>query len=146
MKAGLIMITIFGQKIIERNKGILCKAQSIWQEDPWTITTIKAQTYLFVLVSLEDYWPCYIAIDCTLCHLHYFHWLVFMVINSVHWFSPSVKLLAPHAQRRLSRPFWMLITNSLFVIVTSLQVLLWTIPVHHPTIPTSYLNLRGMSL
>jgi hypothetical protein len=29
-----------GQKIIVRNKGILCKTQSIWQKDPWTITTV----------------------------------------------------------------------------------------------------------
>jgi hypothetical protein len=30
-----------GQKILVRNKGILCKAQqSIWQKDPWTITTV----------------------------------------------------------------------------------------------------------
>ncbi len=28
------------QKILVRNEGILCKAQSIWQKDPWTITTI----------------------------------------------------------------------------------------------------------
>ncbi len=29
-----------GQKILVRNKGILHKAQSIWQKDPWTITTV----------------------------------------------------------------------------------------------------------
>ncbi len=29
-----------GQKILVRNKGILRKAQSIWQKDPWTITTV----------------------------------------------------------------------------------------------------------
>ncbi len=29
-----------GQKIIVRNKGIPCKAQSIWQKDPWTIMTV----------------------------------------------------------------------------------------------------------
>ena len=29
-----------GQKILVRNEGILCKAQSIWQKDPWTITTV----------------------------------------------------------------------------------------------------------
>ncbi len=29
-----------GQKILVRNKGILRKAQSIWQNDPWTITTV----------------------------------------------------------------------------------------------------------
>jgi hypothetical protein len=28
------------QKILVRNKGLLRKAQSIWQKDPWTITTI----------------------------------------------------------------------------------------------------------
>jgi hypothetical protein len=30
----------FGQKILVRNKGILRKAQSTWQKDPWTITTV----------------------------------------------------------------------------------------------------------
>jgi hypothetical protein len=29
-----------GQKILVQNKGILRKAQSIWQKDPWTITTV----------------------------------------------------------------------------------------------------------
>ena len=29
-----------GQKILVRNKGILHKAQSIWQKDPWTNTTV----------------------------------------------------------------------------------------------------------
>ncbi len=29
-----------GQKILVRNKGILRKAQSIWQKDPWTIATV----------------------------------------------------------------------------------------------------------
>ncbi len=29
-----------GQKTLVRNKGILCKAQSIWQKDRWTITII----------------------------------------------------------------------------------------------------------
>jgi hypothetical protein len=29
-----------GQKILVQNKGKLCKAQSIWQKDPWTITTV----------------------------------------------------------------------------------------------------------
>ncbi len=29
-----------GQKILLQNKGILCKAQSAWQKDPWTITTV----------------------------------------------------------------------------------------------------------
>jgi hypothetical protein len=29
-----------GQKKLVRNKGILRKAQSIWQKDPWTITTV----------------------------------------------------------------------------------------------------------
>jgi hypothetical protein len=28
------------QKILVRNEGILHKAQSIWQKDPWTITTV----------------------------------------------------------------------------------------------------------
>ncbi len=29
-----------GQKILVRNEGILRKAQSMWQNDPWTITTV----------------------------------------------------------------------------------------------------------
>ncbi len=29
-----------GWKILVRNEGILCKAQSIWQKDPWTITKV----------------------------------------------------------------------------------------------------------
>jgi hypothetical protein len=29
-----------GQKMLVQNKGILCKAQSMWQKDPWTITTV----------------------------------------------------------------------------------------------------------
>ncbi len=29
-----------GQKILVQNKGILCKAKSRWQKDPWTITTV----------------------------------------------------------------------------------------------------------
>ncbi len=29
-----------GQNILVQNKGILCKAQSIWQKDPWTITAV----------------------------------------------------------------------------------------------------------
>ncbi len=29
-----------GQKILVRNKSILRKAQSMWQKDPWTITTV----------------------------------------------------------------------------------------------------------
>jgi hypothetical protein len=33
-----------GQKILVRNKGILRKAQSIWQKDPWTITITTVHT------------------------------------------------------------------------------------------------------
>jgi hypothetical protein len=29
-----------GQKILVRNKGILCKAQPLWQKNSWTITTV----------------------------------------------------------------------------------------------------------
>jgi hypothetical protein len=29
-----------GQKILVQNEGILCNAQSIWQKDPWTTTTV----------------------------------------------------------------------------------------------------------
>jgi hypothetical protein len=31
-----------GQIILVQNKGILCKAESIWQKDPWTIRTVHA--------------------------------------------------------------------------------------------------------
>jgi hypothetical protein len=29
-----------GQKILVRNEAIFCKAESRWQKDPWTITTV----------------------------------------------------------------------------------------------------------
>jgi hypothetical protein len=29
-----------GQRVLVQNKGILCKAESRWQKDPWTITTV----------------------------------------------------------------------------------------------------------
>ena len=50
--------------------------------------------FLIVLVSLADYWPCYITSDRTLCHSHHLHWLAF-TIHSVSQFSPSVRLSAP---------------------------------------------------
>ncbi len=31
-----------GKKILVQSEGKLCKAQSIWQKDPWTITTVNA--------------------------------------------------------------------------------------------------------
>ncbi len=37
-----------GQKILVRNEGILCKAQSIWQNDPWTITTVHMNGTIMV--------------------------------------------------------------------------------------------------
>ncbi len=37
-----------GQKILVRNKGILCKAQSIWQKDPWTITTVHTNGTIMI--------------------------------------------------------------------------------------------------
>jgi hypothetical protein len=36
-----------GQKILVRNEGILCKAQSMWQ-DPWTITTVHTNRIITV--------------------------------------------------------------------------------------------------
>jgi hypothetical protein len=33
-------ITRLARKILVQNEGILCKAQSLWQKDPWTITTV----------------------------------------------------------------------------------------------------------
>jgi hypothetical protein len=37
-----------GQKILVQNKGILRKAQSIWQNDPWTITTVHTNGTIMV--------------------------------------------------------------------------------------------------
>ncbi len=37
-----------GQKILVWNKGILRKAQSIWQNDPWTITTVHTNGTIMV--------------------------------------------------------------------------------------------------
>jgi hypothetical protein len=37
-----------GQKILVRNKGIHCKAQSIWQKDPWTITTVHTNGTIMI--------------------------------------------------------------------------------------------------
>jgi hypothetical protein len=37
-----------GQKILIRNKGILRKAQSIWQKDPWTITTVHTNGTIMI--------------------------------------------------------------------------------------------------
>jgi hypothetical protein len=37
-----------GHKIFVQNKGILCKAQSIWQKDPWTITTIHTNGTIMI--------------------------------------------------------------------------------------------------
>ncbi len=38
-----------GQKILVRNEGILHKAQSIWQKDPWTITTVHTNGTITIL-------------------------------------------------------------------------------------------------
>jgi hypothetical protein len=37
-----------GQKILVRNKGILPKAQSIWQKDPWTSTTVHTNGTIMI--------------------------------------------------------------------------------------------------
>jgi hypothetical protein len=42
-----------GQKILVWNKGILRKAQSIWQKDPWTITTVHTNGTITVQCGLE---------------------------------------------------------------------------------------------
>jgi hypothetical protein len=39
---------IVGQKILVQNKGILCKALSIRQNDPWTITTVHTNGLITV--------------------------------------------------------------------------------------------------
>ncbi len=70
------------------------------------------KNYIFVLVSLADYRPCYIANDRTLCHLHPLHRLEFM-INGCIDFLPVWDY--QHPSRRLLTPFSMLIANSLFV-------------------------------
>ncbi len=31
---------IVGDKVLIRKDGILCKAESIWNKEPWTITTV----------------------------------------------------------------------------------------------------------
>ncbi len=54
----------------------------------------------------------YIAIDCILCHSHHLHQLAFMINGSID-FLPAWDY--QHPPRRLSTPFLMLITNSLFV-------------------------------
>jgi hypothetical protein len=38
----------FGQKIPIKNEGILRKAQSTWQKDPWTITTVHTNGNIMV--------------------------------------------------------------------------------------------------
>ena len=37
-----------GQKILAWNKGILCKAQSIWQKDPWAITAVHTNETIMI--------------------------------------------------------------------------------------------------
>jgi hypothetical protein len=37
-----------GQKILVRNEGILRKVQSIWQKDPWTITTVHTKRIITI--------------------------------------------------------------------------------------------------
>ncbi len=37
-----------GQKILVPNEGILRKAQSIWQKDPWTITTVHTNGNIMI--------------------------------------------------------------------------------------------------
>jgi hypothetical protein len=37
-----------GQKILVRNKGILHKAQSMWQKDPWTVTTVHTNGTILI--------------------------------------------------------------------------------------------------
>ncbi len=43
-----------GQKILIPNKGILRKAQSIWQKDPWTITTVHTNRMITILRRNEE--------------------------------------------------------------------------------------------
>ncbi len=37
-----------GEKILVRNKGIIRKAQSLWQKGPWTITTVHTNGNIMV--------------------------------------------------------------------------------------------------
>ncbi len=39
---------IVGQKILVRNKGILRKAESRWQKNPWTITTVHTNGTIMI--------------------------------------------------------------------------------------------------
>ncbi len=39
---------IVGQKILVQNKGILCKAESRYQKDPWTITTVHTSGTIMI--------------------------------------------------------------------------------------------------
>jgi hypothetical protein len=45
---GRIDYDYIGQKILVRNEGILRKAQSIWQNNPWTITTVHTNETITV--------------------------------------------------------------------------------------------------
>ncbi len=97
------------------------------------------QNYLFVLVSLSDYRPCYIAIDHTLCHLHHLHQLAFMINGSIG-FLPAWDY--PHPPRRMSTPFLMLLQTVSLLIVTSLQ----HSALDHPWAPSHILHLIPYSL
>jgi hypothetical protein len=42
------------QEILIPNEGILCKAQSIWQKDPWTITTVHTNGTIMIQRRNKD--------------------------------------------------------------------------------------------
>ncbi len=84
-------------------------APAHWISTPKYLATAFSSSWYCARV---DYRPCCIAIDRTLCHLHHLHWLAFMINGSID-FLPAVDY--QHPPRRLSSPFLMLITNSLFV-------------------------------
>ncbi len=44
----------FGQKILVRNKGILRKAESRWQKDPWTITTVHTNRTITIQCGSKE--------------------------------------------------------------------------------------------
>ncbi len=43
-----------GDKILIRKDGILCKAESIWKKDPWTITTVHTNGTIRIQCGTES--------------------------------------------------------------------------------------------
>jgi hypothetical protein len=45
-----------GEKRLLRNEGIICKAQSLWQQDPWTIMTVHTNGNITVQCGNKEEW------------------------------------------------------------------------------------------